>query len=164
MLLDLKKVFSNEGESCSFDYEMDLSSTDINGFYPFVSPVSVKGMVKNNYEYAQLNAEVSFDFSIPCDRCTRQINKCYNYTFSHVLVLSLENEDDGNFIQVTNYKLDLDELTRADILLELPTKYLCSEDCKGLCPVCGKNLNDGTCNCDLHQIDPRLEALKKLID
>ena len=85
-------------------------------------------------------------------------------TINHVLVLSLENEDDGNFIQVTNYKLDLDELTRADILLELPTKYLCSENCKGLCPVCGKNLNDGTCNCDLHQIDPRLEALKKLID
>ena len=164
MLLDLKKVFSNEGESCSFDYKMDLSSTDINGINPFVSPVSVKGTVKSHDEFAQLDAGVSFDFSIPCDRCARQVNKCYNYTFSHVLVLSSENEDDDKFVQVTNYKLDLDELLRADILLELPTKYLCSENCKGLCSVCGKNLNDGTCNCDLHQIDPRLEALKKLID
>jgi uncharacterized protein len=164
MLLDLKKVFSKESESCSFDYKMDLSSTDINGFNPFVSPVLVKGTVKNHDEFAQLNAEVSFDFSIACDRCTRQINKCYCYTFSHVLVLSLENEDDNNFIQIINYKLDLDELMRADILLELPMKFLCSEDCKGLCFVCGRNLNDGTCSCDLHQIDPRLEALKKLID
>ncbi len=164
MLLDLKKVFSEEGESCSFDYDMDLSTVDINGFFPFVSPVSVRGTVKSHDGFAQLNAEVSFDFSIPCDRCTKQISKCYHYTFSHVLVLSLENEDDDSYIQVQDYKLDLDELMRADILLELPSKYLCSEDCKGLCPVCGKNLNDGACNCDSHQIDPRLEVLKKLID
>lgn len=164
MLLDLKKVFSDKGASCSFDYKMDLSSTDINMCYPFVSLVSVKGTVKSHDEFAQLDAEILFDFSIPCDRCTKQINKQYHYTFSHNLVLSLENKDDDSYIQVQDYKLDLDELMRADILLELPSKYLCSEDCKGLCPVCGKNLNDETCNCDLHQIDPRLEVLKKLID
>jgi uncharacterized protein len=164
MFLDLKKVFSDENVSCSFDYGMDLSSSDINGFYPFVSPVSVKGTVTSHDGFAQLDAEVSFDFSIPCDRCTKQIDKHYHYTFSHGLVLSLENEDDDSYIQVQNYKLDLDELMRADILLELPTKYLCKENCKGLCSVCGKNLNDETCNCDLHQIDPRLEVLKKLID
>lgn len=87
-----------------------------------------------------------------------------SYTFAHDLVLSLENEDDDSYIQIENYKLDLDELMRADILLELPTKFLCKEDCKGLCPVCGKNLNEGSCDCNLHQIDPRLEVLKKLID
>ena len=164
MLLDLKKVFSEEGKSCSFDYEIDLSSTDINGSHPFVSPVSVRGTVKSLDGFAQLSAEVLFDFSIPCDRCTKQINRRYHYTFSHSLVLSLENEDDDSYIQIQEYKLDLDELIRADILLELPTKYLCDEDCKGLCPVCGKNLNDGTCDCEIHQIDPRLEVLKKLID
>ena len=60
--------------------------------------------------------------------------------------------------------MDLDELIRTDILLELPTKFLCKEDCKGLCPTCGKNLNEGACNCQTHQIDPRLEVLKQLID
>ncbi len=164
MLLDLKKVFSEEQAVCPFDYGMDLSSTDINGYYPFVSPVLVQGSVKGHDGFAQLNAEVSFDFSIPCDRCAKQINKRYHYTFSHVLVLSLENDDDDSYIQVQDYKLDLDELIRADILLELPSKHLCREDCKGLCPVCGKNLNDEACNCDMHQIDPRLEVLKKLID
>ncbi|MBW7573980.1 YceD family protein [Caproiciproducens faecalis] len=164
MLLDLKKIFSDSDESCSFDYLLDLSSTDINGYHPFASPVKVQGTVKSQDSFAQLNAEVSFEFSIPCDRCMKQINKCYHYSFSHTLVLSLENEDDVSYVEVPNYQLDLDELIRADILLELPSKYLCSDDCKGLCPSCGKNLNDGTCNCDFHQIDPRLEALKKLID
>ena len=89
----------------------------------------------------------------------------YVYPFSHVLVLSLEKEEDsGEYIQVDDYKLDLDELIRTDILLELPTKFLCKEDCKGLCPTCGKNLNEGACNCQTHQIDPRLEVLKQLID
>ena len=58
-----------------------------------------------------------------------------------------KEEDSGEYIQVDDYKLDLDELIRTDILLELPTKFLCKEDCKGLCPTCGKNLNEGACDC-----------------
>ena len=78
--------------------------------------------------------------------------------------MCIRDRDSDAYIQVDSGSLDLDELLRADILLELPTKYLCREDCKGLCAVCGKNLNDGPCNCNLHQIDPRLEVLKQLID
>ncbi len=95
-----------------------------------------------------MTAKTSFDFSVPCDRCARQIDRHYDYSFSHILVLSLENEDDDRFIEVHDEKLNLDELVREDILLELPTKFLCREDCKGICPKCGKNLNDGPCGCD----------------
>lgn len=164
MLLNLKKLFSGDEETVSFDYGLDLSSTDINGVNPFVSPVTVKGIVKGHDGFAELSAKVSFDFTIPCDRCAQQIQKHFDYTFSHVLVLSLEEDDEEHYVEVQDYKLDLDELIRADILLELPTKFLCSEDCKGLCSVCGKNLNEGSCNCNTHQVDPRLEVLKKLID
>lgn len=164
MLLNLKKLFSGESEDCPFDYSMDLSDTCVNGAYPFVSPISVKGSVKNREGSAVLKAAVSFDFSIPCDRCTRQIDRRYDFTFSHILVLSLENDEDDRFIKVKDGKLDLDGLIREDILLELPTKFLCREDCKGLCPICGKNLNDGPCACVQHEIDPRLEVLKKFIN
>ena len=78
--------------------------------------------------------------------------------------MSLNEEDNDSYIEVQDYQLDLDELIRADILLELPTKFLCSPDCKGLCPKCGRNLNEGPCGCNTHQMDPRLEVLKKLID
>lgn len=164
MLLNLKKVFSGEQESYPFDCSMDLSSTDVNGAYPFVSPVSVQGAVNAHDGFAVLDADVSFALSTPCDRCTRQIEKHCQYKFSHVLVLSLEEDDEEHYVEVQDYKLDLDELIRADILLELPTKFLCRDDCKGLCPVCGKNLNEGPCNCNTHQVDPRLEVLKTLID
>ncbi|MBQ3561654.1 MAG: DUF177 domain-containing protein, partial [Oscillospiraceae bacterium] len=48
--------------------------------------------------------------------------------------------------------------------LEVPFQLLCREDCKGLCPVCGSDLNEKTCNCNQKQIDPRLEKLKMLLD
>ena len=58
----------------------------------------------------------------------------------------------------------LAELATADILLELPTSVLCVESCKGLCPVCGANLNEGDCGCDRSQRDPRLDKLRGLLD
>ena len=163
MLLDLKKIFSGDRDGCSFDYCLDLSSTELNGFYPFVSPVKVQGMVKGLEGSAELGMNVSFDFSIPCDRCAAQIRRNYSYSFSHTLVPALENEDDDRFIEVPGDKLDLDGLAREDILLELPTKFLCREDCRGICPVCGKNLNEGPCGCKAESVDPRLEVLKKFI-
>ena len=81
-----------------------------------------------------------------------------------MLVSSLNHEENDEFIQVENEQIDLDELFRADILLELPTKYLCNPGCKGICPQCGQNLNQRDCGCNMHQVDPRLEVLKKLID
>ena len=68
------------------------------------------------------------------------------------------------YIVVSDGQLDLAELATADILLELPTSVLCVESCKGLCPVCGANLNEGDCGCDRSQRDPRLDKLRELLD
>lgn len=163
MILDLKKIFTDENETLSFDYGLDLSAVKVDNTCPFVSPVRVKGTVAGRDGFALLKFKASFDFSVPCDRCARTINRHYDYPFSHTLVLSLQNEDDDRFIEVHDEKLDLDSLAREDILLELPSKFLCKEDCKGICPVCGKNLNDGPCGCDLQQADPRLAVLKNLL-
>ena len=60
--------------------------------------------------------------------------------------LNSENDDD-EFIVAENYRVDIDEIALSDLLLELPTKLLCKDDCKGLCPVCGCDLNESECNC-----------------
>jgi len=59
-------------------------------------------------------------------------------------------------------RIDLTELIKEQILLYLPMQPLCSTDCKGLCPKCRKSLKDGPCNCEVKEIDPRFEVLKKL--
>ena len=65
----------------------------------------------------------------------------------HILVTSLNNEDNGEFVLVDNYQLPLDSLVEADLILSLPSKDLCREDCRGLCPHCGKDQNEGLCGC-----------------
>ena len=164
MILDLKKVFLEEDETLPFACDLDLSETEIGGYHPFISPVKVKGFVRHEAGAAFFQAETEFVFCIPCDRCAEEIKKEYRYTFQHMLAPVLNDEDHDLYLQIEGYQLDVDELLRADILLELPSKYLCKPDCRGLCPKCGKNLNSGSCDCNTHQIDPRLEVLKQLID
>ena len=59
--------------------------------------------------------------------------------------------------------LNLDDLLETEFILDMPTKFLCREDCKGVCPKCGKNLNDGECDCR-PDVDPRFAALAQLLD
>lgn len=164
MLLELKDVFQNEGEKLDLKYEMDLSQVELDGIKPFVAPIKVRVAVENRAGTVRLKADAAFDFFHPCDRCTVETVSSFAYTFQHVLVPFLNDDSNEEFVLVEDGVLDLDELLRADILLELPTKYLCREDCRGLCPQCGKNMNEGLCDCVTHQVDPRLEILKKLID
>ena len=70
---------------------------------------------------------------------------------------------ESRYILVPDGKLDLSQLALEDVFLSLPSKLLCSEDCKGICPQCGKNLNEGPCDCK-KEIDPRLAALLDLLD
>lgn len=164
MLLQLKDVFINEGSSQEVSYEMDMSKVELDGYYPFISPVSVFSRVENRADLISLNVKVKFTLSHPCDRCLSDVIKEYEYKFEHILVVAIDDDRNDEFIAVPEYEIDLDELLRADILLELPSKYLCSDNCKGICPKCGKNLNIGSCDCNTTHIDPRLEVLKKLIE
>lgn len=164
MILELKKIMLNEGEVLPFNGAFSLASTTINGVCPFVSPISVTGNVKGRAGAAELDASVSFDFQVPCDRCNAEFSKHYEMRFHHILVSSLNNEDNDAYIVVEDNRLDLDELLREDILLELPVKFLCRADCKGLCPECGRDRNEGLCQCDSQQVDPRLAVLKQLIE
>ena len=80
-----------------------------------------------------------------------------------MLVKALNTEND-EYVVCQDNQLDIDELVRADLFLELPNKVLCREDCKGLCGQCGKNLNFDSCECEKKPIDPRLAVLGKLLE
>ena len=163
MLLDLRKVFLTEDEMLDFSYELDLSNMELNGSKPLNTPVRVSAKAVNRAGVVNLAISAMFDYTAPCDRCGEETITSFDYGFDHTLVLSLEGENEGDYIETPDYNLDLDELVTSDILLELPWKHLCSDDCKGICPKCGANLNKTVCKCDLQEIDPRLEALKSLL-
>ncbi|HZJ78113.1 MAG TPA: DUF177 domain-containing protein [Clostridia bacterium] len=163
MIIKLEPVFNNIGFEKSFDYELAFSEDLWNEDDPFTTPVKVKGSIKNRAGVVELRALVVADTQQICDRCAANFSKRLEIPVEHVLVTQLNNEDNDEFIVIEDMRFNLDSLIREDILLELPAKVLCSEDCKGICSQCGKNLNEGPCSCE-KPIDHRLEALKQLLD
>lgn len=162
MTVDLKNYFL--GQSGTLEYELDLSGLELGGVKPFCAPLQVEASFQGLAGSVELSARVRYTMEMPCDRCGEQVRREYAREFFHVLVREISNEqDDDAFVAVPDERLDLDELLREDVLLDLPSKFLCSPDCKGLCPKCGKNLNEGPCGCTKREIDPRLEILKSLL-
>lgn len=164
MLLSLKDIFVNDGMKTEHQYTLSLADIDIDGIYPFKSSVDVHAVVMNKTGLVTLDIDVEYDYSRPCDRCFVDVDSHFSQHFSHRLVETLEGDYNDEYIETTDYKLDLSELVTSDIILNLPSKYLCKGDCQGLCHKCGHNLNLGDCECDKREIDPRLEALKQLLD
>ena len=72
----------------------------------------------------------------------------------------IEDVDELSFID--GYMLDVDKLIMDEIVVALPTKVLCKEDCKGLCSICGTNLNNHTCDCHKESLDPRMAAIQDI--
>ncbi len=164
MLFELKSVFQNEGEESRLCYELDMAGIDMDGVFPFKTPVVVTATAKNRASLVSLTINACFDYSRSCDRCGGEINREMNMLFEHKLVQSLVDDGNDDYIETPDFTLELDEIVISDILLSLPSKNLCRDDCKGLCQICGQNLNEGECSCNKTQTDPRLEILKQLMD
>ena len=100
-----------------------------------------------------------------CDRCANPFDREIHFPIDVILVTELaneENEDEWVF-PLEGDSADLDDIVRTVFVLNLDSKLLCKEDCKGLCHQCGKNLNEGPCNCQ-KELDPRFAALKQLLE
>ncbi len=164
MLVQCRALFMGEADNLPLDVALDFSQVEFQGMQPFADPVHVTGSVTVRAGVVQLSARAVFDFHGCCDRCLTPYTRSYDIPLEHTLVTTLENEENDDYILLDNYCLDLADLVQADILLELPYKSLCREDCRGLCTLCGKNLNEGLCGCNHKSVDPRLEVLRQLLD
>ena len=163
MIIELESIFNTDGLKLPVDYELSLASVEVSGLNPISAPAKVVGCVENNAGIVTLTAKVQFVYEAPCDRCAVDVKREFTFPVEHTLVVALESGDNDDFLEVPNMRLNLDELVEEDVNLALPTKYLCNDDCKGLCPQCGKNLNETQCDCKA-PIDPRFAALLQLLD
>ncbi len=164
MKLDLNRIFDQPGESLLAEHRVDLSSICLWGRCPFTEPVAVKAEVQNRAGVVTLDLSADFTLSLACDRCLADFKRRFTPSFVHTLVRELSGKDEDAYLVLPDGKLDLDELTAANLVLELPMKILCKQDCKGLCDQCGCNLNETVCGCDHKVADPRLAALDRFFD
>ena len=168
MLIDLSNVLSEPHRSVdeTVPCEFKIFRNGL-GEYPVTESSDVH--VKINYmENGKLQIEgtCKLTVEIPCDRCLEPVATVFNLNISRITKGNVtdENEvesedlDEANYID--GYTLDVDQLVGSEILIGWPTKILCSEDCKGICNVCGQNLNQGTCNCEDTSLDPRMSVIR----
>lgn len=164
MIIDLKRIFVNENSSLPIEYLLDMGDVDFSGVYPLKKPVEINGSVTNKASLVELSADITYVFEAPCDRCGAYTAKRHTLQIQKSLAPSIEGEESDSILLVPDMKLDLSELVYSEVIVSLPMKHLCKEDCKGICSKCGKNLNEGKCDCPEKEIDPRLSALAELLN
>ncbi len=166
MTIDMTPILSGEVNKISFDFSFELEDKSVLPDVVFPRPFTVSGNVNNSGGYMTLSASAVVDYKTRCARCLTDIEGTLPLTFDKnvAVVSTLQNEDTDDYVFIEDAKLDLYDVLCEHILLEFPTKLLCREDCKGLCPKCGKDLNEGECNCPKKEIDPRLAKIQQYID
>lgn len=114
---------------------------------------------------AVVEGTLAIDVTMPCSRCLKPVPVSVDVPFREHFKVGSEpqtEEEAEQFIATPDNDVDLTPYVEEAVQLELPLVPLCAEDCKGLCPECGTDLNEGECGCDRTPIDPRLAALKDL--
>ena len=173
MKLDLRPLLAGE-RLLKFDYhiELDTDPEDSSSFLyggSFPSPMKVKGDITNTAGYMRMSLTMSVDYSTSCARCLTPVNGQFSLSLEKTvapkkLLSDLDEDKLDDYAIIEDGFLDLDEQLRDQMEMEFPSRFLCKDDCKGLCQRCGKNLNEGKCDCPEKEIDPRLLPLQKLLD
>lgn len=168
MQIELNTVLSTEKKviTTEADLEMKEFSSQL-GKFPIVSKTPVLLSLTNEGERKlRINGKVTLEIVIPCSRCLEEVTKEFSLDFERKVDMALsESErmaalDEHNYID--GYNLDVDKLVYGEILVNWPMQVLCKEDCKGLCPSCGANLNLTTCDCDNTDLDPRMAKIRDI--
>ena len=167
MVIDLNPML--RGEISSLDIEFTLTPEFIDGVV-FNEDAKVFGRITDSAGYMRLTLKAELPYVGECARCLDKVEGVFSLDFERTVVtegtLSEEKleENVDEYIVLSDGMLYPDDAVREELLLDFPRKLLCSDDCLGLCPKCGKPKKAGECGCQTKEIDPRFAVLKKLLD
>lgn len=163
MKLNLSKIIDVPGGRIPFEFALDLSDLELNFQHPVKNPLQVHGAVENAAGVLTLTAVLETTLSLVCDRCAAAFTQEKKLDIKAILADKPQDSENDDFFPLEGDSIDVSEIAVSAFVLDMEMKILCRPDCKGLCPKCGKNLNDGDCGCSKKEIDPRLAGLKKLL-
>ncbi|HLR34217.1 MAG TPA: DUF177 domain-containing protein [Tissierellales bacterium] len=169
MIINLSDLLDEVTISLDFDRKLDLDTLKVNGrdIY-FTTPIKVNGSIYKASKDIVIDGQILYNYKENCARCLKEFKKSVRTKLSGKLVNEnrIDEEDveaDDVVIEYNNRHINLERAVINEVILALPMKSLCSSDCKGICQKCGKNLNEGKCDCEIDDIDPRLAKLKELL-
>ena len=172
MKLDLRPLLAGD-KLLAFDYELTLDTSDEDPLSSlsdasFPSPMKVKGDITNTAGYMRMRVTLSVDYESACARCLAPISGSFTVDLEKTVaprdvLADLPEDRLDDYVIIEDGFLDMDEPLMLQLEMEFPIRFLCKDDCKGLCQRCGKNLNLGKCDCSEKEVDPRLAPLAELL-
>lgn len=168
--LDITALLSGGTDKTFVDSDVPLDECLQMPNVRFTAPAHIKGVIENFSGYMRLTAEIDVGYNTECARCLKPLDRTLHLHLDKTVTAKgmLEDEESEevalDYIIVENNILDLTAIVSDEVLLSFPVRELCSDNCRGLCQKCGKNLNEGQCGCETDEHDPRWEALAALIN
>ena len=166
--MNLTEVILNEGKVLTADAALESETFEMPfGSFPISKKSPVHLEIKNlGDRKLSIRGNVSVEVLIGCARCLEDVPTALELTFDLEADMKLSDEeriremDESPFLH--GYNLDVDKLVYGEALLNWPAQVLCKEDCKGLCVLCGQNLNQKTCNCDRTDFNPFMAKIRDI--
>lgn len=169
MLIDISEIVSCENKEITKEVSIELNSFISKlGEFPITkkAPIDIRIANRENKRLL-IQGDIDLTVSIPCSRCLEDVPTDIHFSVDKELELNGSEVNDEE-MEVTDYliglNLDIDKLIYGEILVNWPMKVLCKEDCKGICKVCGMNLNKGNCDCQRTELDPRMAAIQDVFN
>ena len=159
MVVDISDVISCENKEVTKEVQIELKSfVSRLGEFPITKAAPIELKIANR---------VDLTVSIPCSRCLKEVPTDIRFSIDKEMklensVINDEEMEDADYL--IGLHLDIDKLVYGEILVNWPMKVLCKEDCKGICKVCGQDLNKGDCGCQRTELDPRMAAIQDIFN
>lgn len=169
MMIDISDVLSCENKEVIEKVQIGLKSFASKlGEFPITNKEPVDLRIANQENKRLLiQGDVDLSLLVPCSRCLEEVPTDIHFTIDKELKLensAVKDEEMEETDYLIGFHLDIDKLVYGEILVNWPMKVLCKEDCKGICKVCGANLNKGDCGCQRTEFDPRMVAVQDVFN
>ena len=169
MFVNLTDMLTNEDRVVSMQAETEITEVSVGGEkYPVLASSPVSFVFTNiGKGRARIEGKADFVFSAGCDRCLKPVEESREICFTReVWAPDMAAEpsvyEEQPFME--GFQLNVEDLLISEIVTSWPMKILCKPDCKGICPICGRDLNKGMCDCDTFVPDPRMAAIKDIFE
>ena len=169
MKIDISEIVKsvNKENVSTVEIEMDTFTSRLGTFQiTRKSPFPIK-IANQEDQSVSVTGSVELEMKIPCGRCLTDVSIPIHFDIDRSLTIAadaLVDEELEETDYLIGFELDVDKLVYAEILVNWPMKVLCKDDCKGICKVCGKNLNEGTCSCQKTELDPRMARVQDIFN
>lgn len=164
MKVDITDILRVNGSSVRLDFEERTPESEPVEGYTIDGPSSFDGTLTNINGMLQLDGRLKIAYRTACYRCLKPIEGRLDIRIRETFVNDGQKAGEIDAYVFEGKLLDTDKAFEDNIILNLPMKQVCTGDCKGLCPKCGVNLNEASCNCGEDFINPQMEALNKFFN